>query len=287
MGSADFLLLHEREIRSQRSQSSDARNLLKGRIAAASNPNGRWQPFTSRRRRLVMACLTLLLAAGLTWTIGYSLRSRLGLEATALPRKTLTPGSARAVEIAELCHRQDVDNDPPVDASLKQAVFKEYGVRASSEKDYRLDYLITPALGGVETIQNLWPQPYTSTWNSRVKDQLEDHLHTLVCQGDVQLATAQNDLAFDWIAAYKKYFSMSRPALLERGSASLQSMLGRNHGDRSRSDGSVSAFYKVTMFAPTQRLEPITTPNAHPAPHFGSLIAALQTGAPVACRCVR
>ncbi len=79
------------------------------------------------------------------------------------------------------------------------------------EKDYALDYLITPALGGADNIQNLWPQPYSSTWNARVKDQLEDHLHELVCQGKVQLATAQNDIASDWIAAYKRYFNTDKP----------------------------------------------------------------------------
>jgi len=132
-------------------------------------------------------------------------------EAIALPQRTLTPGSTRAVQLADLCGTQDVNNDPPVNPSLEQAVFQEYGVPASSARNYALDYLITPALGGSDSIRNLWPQPYSSSWNARVKDQLEDHLHELVCQGKVQLATAQNDIATDWIAAYKRYFNTDRP----------------------------------------------------------------------------
>ena len=167
-------------------------------------------------RQLASACLALLLVVGGTWAVRQMMQARsnsdvMKAEAIALPRRTLTPGSTRAVQVADLCSTQDLDNDPPVNPSLEQAVFKEYGVPASSKKNYALDYLITPALGGSDNIQNLWPQPYSSTWNARVKDQLEDHLHELVCQGKVQLATAQNDIASDWIAAYKRYFNTDKP----------------------------------------------------------------------------
>ena len=33
----------------------------------------------------------------------------------------------------------------------------------------------------------------------------------LVCAGTLPLATAQRDMAADWIAAYKKYFRTDRP----------------------------------------------------------------------------
>jgi hypothetical protein len=79
-------------------------------------------------------------------------------------------------------------------------------------KDYELDHLITPALGGTDDIHNLWPEPYAATeWNAHVKDQLEDLLHQRVCSGQLDLATAQHDIATDWIAAYKKYFRTDKP----------------------------------------------------------------------------
>ena len=100
----------------------------------------------------------------------------------------------------------------PVNPSVEQAVFSEYGVPLSSKNSYEVDYLISPALGGTNDIQNLWPEPYTSTpWGARAKDDLEDHLHELVCQGKLPLSTAQNEIASDWIAAYKRYFHTDTP----------------------------------------------------------------------------
>lgn len=165
-------------------------------------------------RQLASACMALLLVVAGTWAIRRIAGRAVGSNATealALPRKALTPGSTRAVQVADLCEARDLDNDPPVNPTLEQAVFAEYGVPAASRNSYELDYLITPALGGAADIQNLWPQPDASTWNARAKDRLEDHLHALVCQGKLQLATAQADMASDWIAAYKRYFRTDRP----------------------------------------------------------------------------
>ena len=72
----------------------------------------------------------------------------------------------------------------------------------------------SPDLGGAANIRNLWPQPYCNTaWTARVKDQLEERLHSTVCSGEIDVSTAQRDLAVDWIAAYKKYFHTDRPRL--------------------------------------------------------------------------
>jgi hypothetical protein len=151
-------------------------------------------------------------------------------QAFALPQKTLTPGAVVPVAVNELCGAISVDNDPPVDPTLQQAVFKEYGLLNSSQTAYELDYLITPALGGSGDIKNLWPQPYSSTWNARVKDQLEDHLHELVCQGQVQLTTAQKEIAADWISAYKRYFNTDRPQGNPANVAEIHAGDGHNRG---------------------------------------------------------
>ena len=44
-----------------------------------------------------------------------------------------------------------------------------------------------------------------------MKDDLEERLHEMVCTGQLDLTTAQRDIATDWIAAYKKYFRTDRP----------------------------------------------------------------------------
>ena len=48
----------------------------------------------------------------------------------------------------------------------------------------------------------------------QVKDRLEDKLHELVCSGQLDLKTAQQAIASNWIEAYKKYVSPN-PAIPE------------------------------------------------------------------------
>jgi hypothetical protein len=45
-----------------------------------------------------------------------------------------------------------------------------------------------------------------------VKDALERKLHKLVCAGQLDLKTAQREIASDWIEAYNKYIRTSPPA---------------------------------------------------------------------------
>jgi hypothetical protein len=47
-----------------------------------------------------------------------------------------------------------------------------------------------------------------------VKDRLEDRLHALVVHRKLDLKTAQQEIATDWIAAYKKYVGPSQPAVV-------------------------------------------------------------------------
>jgi hypothetical protein len=91
-----------------------------------------------------------------------------------------------------------------------------FTVRASQ---YHLDvgpavrsFGITPALGGSDDIRNLWPHSYSATkWNARVKDELEDCLHALVCEGQLDPSTAQREIAGNWIMAYKKHMHTDQP----------------------------------------------------------------------------
>lgn len=129
----------------------------------------------------------------------------------AVPDPSLTPGATVLVTRGEVC-RQSNTNNKAVPVALRRRVFDEYGIRAAEPNAYEVDYLITPALGGADDIHNLWPQSYASTvWNARVKDALEDHLRDLVCAGELDLATAQREIAANWIETYKKYFHTDSP----------------------------------------------------------------------------
>ena len=61
-----------------------------------------------------------------------------------------------------------------VSSSIQREVFKKYGMAGADAKQYEVDYLITPELGGSDDIRNLWPEPYSAIgWNAQVKDALE------------------------------------------------------------------------------------------------------------------
>jgi hypothetical protein len=155
--------------------------------------------------------------AGL-WIGQYWMKSKLqaprlfAFTSYAEPDPRLTPGAARLVSADELCSTELSDDTSAVPADTKEKVLKEYGVAVQDSARFQLDYLISPQLGGTEDISNLWPEPSASTvWNLKAKDALEERLHRLVCRGNISLATAQRDLATDWISAYKKYFNSTQP----------------------------------------------------------------------------
>ena len=129
----------------------------------------------------------------------------------ALPDKNLTPGAVRLVKVSDVCSSQITGSADSVPLDIEQTVFAKYGMPHARPQDYELDYLITPELGGATDIRNLWPEPHSSVWNSYVKDELETHLRQMVCQGKLDLPTAQHDIATDWISAYKKYFGTDQP----------------------------------------------------------------------------
>ena len=75
-----------------------------------------------------------------------------------------------------------------------------------STADYEEDHLISLELGGSPTSPlNLWPEPYGGAGGARVKDQVENKLHSLVCSNALTLASAQSAIATDWWAAYETY----------------------------------------------------------------------------------
>jgi hypothetical protein len=133
------------------------------------------------------------------------------LESGVLPVRSLTPGATGNANIAALCAEQALAK-PTIPEAVRSAILHDYRMERVPEPEYELDYLITPELGGIADRRNVWPERYDSrVWNAHVKDELERLLAQLVCQGKLDLVTAQRDIAANWIAAYKKYFRSDRP----------------------------------------------------------------------------
>jgi hypothetical protein len=225
---ADFVSLHQSTFGRRTPDTQDAqpptvdgaRALLKARLReeAARPPGAEWLWQISWTHR---AAVCLCLAACLAVLAGEVMVQRgqrqaqpnapRGREAqfaleSATPNPNLTPGATRPINIGDACSMQHEEVVREVPTGLRQQVFEEYGIVNPRAEDYEVDYLIAPGLGGAEDIHNLWPEPSrTSTWNAHLKDELEERLHQLVCGGELDLPTAQQAIATDWITAYKKY----------------------------------------------------------------------------------
>ena len=206
--------VHERNLNPELPPAPGPRALLKAQLAQlARTQRPHWfRNFSSLKPSLatVVAALGLGLIAYFIpqpWVVRRATR----LVAVTVPDPSLTPGATISVGREHVCRESNTKNKA-VSVALQRRVFDEYGIRTAEPRAYEVDYLITPALGGADDIHNLWPQSYRATvWNAEVKDALEDHLRDLVCDGQLDLATAQREIATNWIEAYKKYFHTDRP----------------------------------------------------------------------------
>ncbi len=187
------------------------RALLKARLAQLSpaRPDARFNWLAPPRGFAWAAAAVCLLAVGL-----FLWRWNPAPEAVAVvsvPNPLLTPGATILASRPAVCSQPN-PNNKDVPAALRRKVFQEYGLAGADPRGYEVDYLVTPALGGADDIHNLWPHSYSATvWNARVKDALEDRLREMVCDGSLDLAEAQREIAQNWIVAYKKYFHTEEP----------------------------------------------------------------------------
>jgi hypothetical protein len=131
-----------------------------------------------------------------------------------LPDTKLTPGDTFDVSAQDVCVPGYAKKARAVPAWLKRQAYAEYGITDHGQ-DYEVDHLIPLSLGGSNSIRNLWPQSTrTLPWNSFVKDALERKLHELVCDGQLDLKTAQQEIASNWIDAYGLPVAMERKVAL-------------------------------------------------------------------------
>ncbi len=126
------------------------------------------------------------------------------------PDSALTPGQTFAgVTAAQVCVSGYSASVRDVPDSVRRAVFAAYGIDYAQHAQYELDHLISLELGGDNAGANLWPEPLNGSGGAKVKDKIEDKLHSLVCSGQLSLSTAQQAIARDWSAAYAKYYGIA------------------------------------------------------------------------------
>jgi hypothetical protein len=212
---ADFTRAHQ-ELDGKLPPAAGPRALLKAQLAqmSAVAPRSNWFGLTRRFDLAAAAGVCALAVLGVL--LFNALSSRQGRPfpqtvAVSIPNPRLTPGAAILSSRQAVCALSNAKNKA-VSVALPKQVFAEYGIPSAEPRAYEIDYLVTPALGGADDIRNLWPHSYSATaWNAAVKDDLEDRLREMVCDGSLDLKEAQKEIAQNWIAAYKKYFHTEQP----------------------------------------------------------------------------
>lgn len=167
---------------------------------------------TFDKARLVLLCHNLYAKVASQHTIITSLRHRAYYAAPILPDPRLTPGETLNVTVEQLAQPGYSGRVRHVTEATKRKVYAEYGIIPENGR-YEVDHLISLELGGSNSIKNLWPESYdTQPWNAKVKDKLENRLHSLVIAGKMDLRTAQQEEAENWIAEYQQVFHLVYPS---------------------------------------------------------------------------
>jgi hypothetical protein len=134
-----------------------------------------------------------------TRTRGCHLRHR-----GALPDRSCTPGAyyAKATR-AKICRPGWSSQVRDVSESTKEAVYREYGIRAHHEAQYEIDHLVPLEDGGSNSIANLFPEAALPRPGFHQKDRLENRTHTQICDGTLNLRSTQRRFARNWIELYR------------------------------------------------------------------------------------
>lgn len=100
-----------------------------------------------------------------------------------------------------------------VPQSEKYEVEVEYGLApAHYGSALEIDHIVSLELGGSNDIANLFPEeasPPEGAPGFRVKDRLENVAHDWVCEGKISLLAAQEKIATNWEAFYRRVFGVA------------------------------------------------------------------------------
>ena len=129
------------------------------------------------------------------------------------PNSVMTPGAinveANKNVICNVGYTAGVDSHGnkvrDVPESLKQHIYDQYKIDRKSDR-FEIDHLISLQLGGSNDAKNLWPQSYTTQpYNAYMKDDLENKMKKMICEGKILQEQAQKEISSDWTKAYETY----------------------------------------------------------------------------------
>lgn len=120
----------------------------------------------------------------------------------SMPNTIDTPGAADPAATWNVICNGTTRDRRHVTAAMKAEVLAAYNIQRTQASYYEIDHLVPLAIGGANTVANLWPQPWVE---ADQKDVLEVELQRRVCRGLLPQAQAQREIAVDWPAAYARY----------------------------------------------------------------------------------
>ena len=135
-----------------------------------------------------------------------------GCKLGAGPDRRCSPGAyysklTKAVVCSATFHTSDVRNVPQ---SEKYEVEAEYGmVQRLYGRTLEIDHIVSLELGGSNDIANLFPERANAHPGYKVKDKLENKMHSLVCSGQMSLRSAQKQIAANWQKLYRNVYGRS------------------------------------------------------------------------------
>ena len=140
--------------------------------------------------------------------------SLVGAQTSALPDPRITPGAVDPSVTPQNLHATvcvkgytaTVRPDKRVTNRLKREQIRQYRYSDKDPRNYEQDHLIPLSIGGNPSDpRNMWPQPRSGEWSAEQKNDLEFVVYKMVCNGDIELAQAQEKIARDWTAAYQAW----------------------------------------------------------------------------------
>lgn len=160
------------------------------------------------RRRHGLAVTVIIIAAsafGACTSTALDTRPTIDAAAVVMPNAAITPGEVLSTNVNEICISGYAKRTRDVSTATKNEVYAEYGITSHAPNQYEIDHLIPLGIGGANDIRNLWPQPTDPRPGRLEKDALEDELHNRICDRSLDIRTAQQAVATNWLAAYLKY----------------------------------------------------------------------------------